>query len=83
MNIEEIRETCLAKPAVTEGFPFGQDVLVFKVMNKIFPLTGLEGDPPFVNPKYSMLIYYSIPWSYDTIKVLQSSLFLGSPLNVL
>ena len=24
MNIEEIREYCLAKPAVTEGFPFGQ-----------------------------------------------------------
>ena len=51
MNIEEIREYCLAKPAVTEGFPFGQDVLVFKVMNKMFALTGLEGDPPYVNLK--------------------------------
>ena len=44
MNIEEIREYCLARPGVTEGFPFGQDVLVFKVMNKMFALTGLEGD---------------------------------------
>ena len=44
MNIEEIREYCISKPAVTEGFPFGQDVLVFKVMNKMFALTGLE-DP--------------------------------------
>jgi predicted DNA-binding protein (MmcQ/YjbR family) len=35
MNIEEIRNHCLAKPAVTEGVPFGQDVLVFKVMNKV------------------------------------------------
>jgi hypothetical protein len=51
MNIEEIRDHCLAKPAVTEGFPFGQDVLVFKVMNKMFALTGLEGDPPYVNLK--------------------------------
>jgi len=51
MNIEEIREYCLAKPGVTEGFPFGQDVLVFKVMNKMFALTGLEGDPPYVNLK--------------------------------
>ena len=51
MNIEEIREYCLAKPAVTEGFPFGQDVLVFKVMNKMFALTGLDGDPPFINLK--------------------------------
>ena len=51
MNIEEIRDYCLAKPGVTEGFPFGQDVLVFKVMNKMFALTGLDGDPPYVNLK--------------------------------
>ena len=51
MNIEEIRDYCLAKPGVTEGFPFGEDVLVFKVMNKMFALTGLEGDPPYVNLK--------------------------------
>ena len=51
MNIEEIHETCLAKPGVTEGEPFGQDVLVFKVMNKMFAMTGMEGDPPYVNLK--------------------------------
>ena len=28
-----------------------QDVLVFKVMNKMFTLTGLEGDPPYINLK--------------------------------
>jgi hypothetical protein len=32
MNIEEIRNHCLVKPRVTESFPFGQDVLVFKVI---------------------------------------------------
>lgn len=51
MNIEEIREYCLAKAAVTEGFPFNESTLVFKVMNKMFALTGLEGDPPYVNLK--------------------------------
>lgn len=51
MNIEEIRDYCLSKPGVTEGFPFGGDVLVFKVVNKMFALTGLEGDPPYVNLK--------------------------------
>jgi len=51
MNIEEIRDYCLAKPGATEGFPFGQETLVFKVMNKMFALTGLEGDPPFLNLK--------------------------------
>ncbi len=51
MNIEEIREYCLAKPAVTEGFPFGETTLVFKVMNKMFALVGLERVPPFINLK--------------------------------
>jgi len=51
MNIEEIRDYCLSKPAVTEGFPFDETTLVFKVMNKMFALTGLEGDPPYVNLK--------------------------------
>jgi len=51
MNIEEIREYCMAKPGVTEGFPFDETTLVFKVMNKMFVLTGLERDPPFLNLK--------------------------------
>jgi predicted DNA-binding protein (MmcQ/YjbR family) len=45
MNVEEIRDYCLAKAGYTEGFPFGQDVLVFKVMIKVFALAGLECDP--------------------------------------
>ena len=39
MNIEEIRDYCLAKPGVTEGFPFGQDVLVITLMYNMFALT--------------------------------------------
>ena len=42
MNIEEIRDHCLSKPGVSEGFPFGEDTLVFKVMNKMFALVGFE-----------------------------------------
>ena len=44
MNIEEIRMYCNAKPFVTEGFPFGDDTLVFKVRGKMFALANLEGD---------------------------------------
>lgn len=48
MSIEEYRAYCLAKPGTSESFPFNQDVLVFKVMNKMFALTSLrkweEGD---------------------------------------
>lgn len=42
MNIEEFRNYCLAKPGVTEEFPFGEDTLVFKVMGKMFALTDVE-----------------------------------------
>jgi len=51
MNIEEIRDYCVAKPGVTEGFPFGGAVLVFKVMNKMYALTDLDGNPPYINLK--------------------------------
>jgi len=44
MNIELIREYCINKPQVTEGFPFGEDTLVFKVKGKIFALASLDGD---------------------------------------
>jgi predicted DNA-binding protein (MmcQ/YjbR family) len=41
MNIEEIRAYALSLENVTEGFPFGNDTLVFKVGNKIFLLASL------------------------------------------
>jgi predicted DNA-binding protein (MmcQ/YjbR family) len=44
MNIENIRDYCLSKKNVTEGFPFGEDTLVFKVNGKIFVLANLDGD---------------------------------------
>ncbi len=44
MNIESLREYCISKIAVTEGFPFDETTLVFKVMDKMFLLTDLEGD---------------------------------------
>ncbi len=43
MNIEEIREYCLAKAGVTEGFPFNDTALVFKV-GKMFALLDLSED---------------------------------------
>jgi predicted DNA-binding protein (MmcQ/YjbR family) len=42
MDIETIREYCLAKTGVEESFPFGETTLVFKVRGKIFLLAGLE-----------------------------------------
>jgi predicted DNA-binding protein (MmcQ/YjbR family) len=42
MNVEEFQAFCLQLPHVTEGFPFGGDVLVFKVKNKMFALTSID-----------------------------------------
>jgi len=42
MNIEEVREYCLSKKGVTESFPFDETTLVFKVMNKMYCLLGLD-----------------------------------------
>ena len=51
MNIEAIREYILQKLSVTEGFPFGEDTLVFKVKDKIFLLAGLDHSPLQFNVK--------------------------------
>ncbi|WP_397445363.1 MmcQ/YjbR family DNA-binding protein [Polaribacter sp. R77954] len=42
MNIEQLRDFCITKKGVTEHFPFDEVTLVFKVMNKMFALSGLD-----------------------------------------
>lgn len=43
MDLESIRNYCLSKKASTEGLPFGETVLVFKVAGKMFALLDLSG----------------------------------------
>jgi predicted DNA-binding protein (MmcQ/YjbR family) len=42
MDIEQLRNYCLQKAGVEETLPFGPDVLVFKVMGKLFLLCPLD-----------------------------------------
>ncbi len=42
MNIEELRNYCLSFAETTEGFPFDEKALVFKVFNKMFLLTNID-----------------------------------------
>ena len=42
MHIEQLRDYCITKKGVTEHFPFDDVTLVFKVMNKMFALSGLN-----------------------------------------
>ncbi|WP_436516645.1 MmcQ/YjbR family DNA-binding protein [Ekhidna sp. To15] len=50
MNIEEFRDYCIAKPGTTEETPFGPDTLVFKVLGKMYALTGIDSFE-FINLK--------------------------------
>jgi predicted DNA-binding protein (MmcQ/YjbR family) len=49
MDTVEFREYCLRKPKVTEGTPFGETVLVFKVAGKMFALMSLDEVPATAN----------------------------------
>ncbi|MEP6628369.1 MAG: MmcQ/YjbR family DNA-binding protein [Ginsengibacter sp.] len=51
MNIEELRDYALSLQEVTEGFPFGEDTLVFKTNEKIFLLVSLSAFPLQFNVK--------------------------------
>ena len=51
MNIEEIREYCLSKLGVTEGFPFNDTALVFKVAGKMFALLDLSEEQSGISLK--------------------------------
>lgn len=42
MNIEQLRDYCLQKKAVTEEFPFDEHTLVFKVLGKMFVIAPLD-----------------------------------------
>ena len=42
MNVEEIRDYCLSKKAVTESTPFDDVTLVFKVAGKMFAILPLD-----------------------------------------
>lgn len=51
MDVEMLRDYVLLKENVTEGFPFGEDTLVFKVNDKLFLLISLESQPLQFNVK--------------------------------
>ena len=42
MNIEQLQDYCLNKKATTAEFPFDENTLVFKVLNKMFVIAPLD-----------------------------------------
>ncbi len=51
MNIEILRDYVIQKPFVSEGFPFGDTVIVFKVYDKVFLMVPLDTNPLQFNVK--------------------------------
>lgn len=71
MNIEDFRNYCMNKKAVTEHFPFDQDTLVFKVLGKMFALASLkkwECGEGFINLKCDPEYAQELRADYDSVK---------------
>jgi predicted DNA-binding protein (MmcQ/YjbR family) len=67
MNFEEIREYCIAKPAVTEGFPFNDTTLVFKVAGRMFALLDLSEDSRGISLKCDPLLAQELREQYSAV----------------
>lgn len=67
MNLESFRKYCLSKKGVTEELPFGENVLVFKVMGKIFALTDME-EFSFVNLKCDPELAVELREQFDFVQ---------------
>jgi predicted DNA-binding protein (MmcQ/YjbR family) len=67
LDIEQIREYCLKKKGVTEEFPFNEETLVFKVMNKIFLLVSLEAIPLQFNVKCDPEVAVELREKYESV----------------
>lgn len=67
MNIEHFRTHCISKKGVTEGFPFDQSTLVFKVMGKMFALTDIDTFE-FINLKCDPEYAIELREKYSAVK---------------
>ena len=68
MNIEVFRDYCLHKKAVSEGFPFDEVSLVFKVGGKMFALCSLDSVPFSANLKCDPEKAISLREQYENIQ---------------
>ena len=86
MNIETIREYCIAKKGASEGFPFGEDTLVFKAGEKIFALVNLDGDLSInlkCNPAFAIELrerYSSVTPGYHMNKKHWNTIYLDGTI---
>ena len=87
MDLARLREYCLSKSHVTESTPFGPDVLVFKVSDKMFALAALDEVPTRVNLKCNPDLaldlrdrYEQVPPGYHMNKKHWNTVEIGSAI---
>lgn len=68
MDIETFREYCISKPGVSESLPFNENVLVFKVGDKIFALMDITSEIFGVNLKCDPEKAIILRDKYDSVK---------------
>ncbi|MCH7639167.1 MAG: MmcQ/YjbR family DNA-binding protein [Bacteroidetes bacterium] len=90
MHLDVYREYCLAKPGAWEDLPFGPDVLVFKVLNKMFsgvgldrlsPEVSLKCDPERVPELRRLLKYVILPATAPLGRSLRCEMLAESPIR--
>ena len=82
MNIEKYRNFCLSLKFATEDFPFDEETLVFKILDKMFALTNIDNlesvnlkcEPEqalILREKYSAVLpgYHMNKKHWNTIKI--------------
>lgn len=87
-NIEAFRTYCLSKPGTTEGFPFDESILVFKVMGKMFSATNVNSEEFSINlkcdPTYAIELrdeYENIQPGYHMNKKHWNSVFIDDSIS--
>jgi len=66
MHIDEYREHCINKTGVTEEFPFDENILVFKIMGKMFSATDVENFES-INVKCDPELAVELREQYDAV----------------
>ena len=68
MDIDAIRDYCLEKKGkIREDMPFGEDILVFRVHDKIFLLMRLTARPLTINLKCDPLKAMELRERYESV----------------
>jgi len=68
VDLESFREYCLKKPGATEGTPFGDTVLAFKVAGKMFALAELDEVPTAANLKCDPDLALDLRDQYEQVR---------------